>query len=1313
MRFIARDFKKASKIMMESIYYTFAGRSIVLKKMMIFLCVALLSIHSGAQSFQRKINWLETPAQFRTLDDKNIRQPSFEKAAHLEAYGLLPVYTEMIAMPAGGAIAARINNPVFVPSTLPDAASLTYIKDTLIYSAEWSFERKASFVYFSLLPFRKNPTTGAIERLESFSLTLDIKPKVEKRSTDDYATNSVLASGTWHKISVTADGIYKVDYNFIKNQLNVDPATINLSTLAVFGNGGGMVPDHNSIPRPDDLIENPTLLVDNNGNNRMDADDYLLFFGQMPDSWEWNPSTQLFVHKKNLYTTKTFYFLTTNAGTGKRVSPSPASGSPNKTITDFDERAFHESEEVNILQSGKTWLGDRMSNFANTKNFTFSFPNLITTSPVYFTSALAANSINGSTTTISINSQSPPVMSQFVSGIAPGTYVAAYLRSVLTASQFVNSSQLNITYSFNAPADISGNASAYIDYFELNFKRALSLSGDAMTFRNYLSVGAGSVSKFLLNNAGVNTRVWDITNLGNIMEMTGTLNGSQFSFTTSTDNLKEFIAFNSSATFSNPSYEGRVENQNLHAIGEPEMIIVTHDNFFAASNALADFHRTHDNKTVAVVKVSQIYNEFGSGKPDISAIRDFVKMLYDRAGGDTSLMPRYLLLMGDGSYDPQNRIASKTNFIATYQSDDSNNPTITYSSDDFYGLLDDNEGGNITQASQKLDVGIGRLPVETETEAWDVVNKIKNYKNLKLCAGCAQVAGNNTWRNTITFIADDQDGNTHIDASDELAETTRAKLPSYNYDKIYLDAYKQMPTPAGDRYPDVNTAIINRINTGSLIINWVGHGGPTNWAHERIFNMSDIVNFQNAPKLPLFITATCDFSAFDLAERTAGEWLIVNGKGGAIASITTVRLVYSNANRALNDVVFKYLFDPYHGRNPTLGEVTMLSKNNVMTDISNTRKFTLLGDPALTLNYPQYNVVTTMVNNKPIVLPQDTFKALSRMTIAGEVRDENGERMTSFNGTIYPWVYDKVNTVPTLGNDKDSPIRNFRMYKNLLFKGKASVTNGEFSFSFIVPKDINYQYGYGRISYYADNGNDMDAHGFNQTITIGGSADSAAMDHNGPQVNIFMNDEKFVFGGTTTANPLLLIKLEDESGINTMGNGVGHDLAAVLDENEQSKVILNDYYESELDNFQKGEVRYPLSKLKDGRHTLKVKAWDIHNNSSDEYTEFIVTSDAKIALNHVFNYPNPFTTRTQFMFEHNRPCDDLNVSVQIYTVSGKLVKTIVQQVNTTGYRVDNIEWNGLDEYGDPIGKGVYVYKVNVRDSSGNKAHKFEKLVVLR
>ncbi|HLP21522.1 MAG TPA: type IX secretion system sortase PorU [Chitinophagales bacterium] len=1272
--------------------------------------VLLWVANVNAQSYERTLEWLPKTKTFSTIDGKTIIQPTFTKAAHSDQLGLLPVYNELIPLSVSGDVSVQLVNPVYAVSGQLDNASLAFIKDAVEPKADLSLLRKQPYASISFLPFRKNTSTGVVERLESFTLRVTVTAKPQHRGLNAYATTSRLASGNFYKVAVTAEGMYKIDYNFVKNILKVEPSTFNLNTLAIYGNGGGMVPELNSVARPDDLIENPTMVVDNNGNNKMDDGDYLLFYGQMPDAWKFNAATQVFTHEKNLYTDQTYYFLTTDAGTGKRVTPAYSDASPNKIITDFDEHAYHESDEVNLIATGKRWLGDKMSSFDNSKDFSLNFPNLITSVPVKFTSRVAAATTYGSNTAVRINGQN--VFTHSVGGIPSSSYPQASIPGQLTANYNANSSQININYTFNPNADPAGTAACYVDWFELFLKRSLTMAGDVMPFRSVASIGAGSVSNFQLNNAGGNTKVWNITSLDNIQEMQGTLNGSQFSFSTTTTELKEFIAFNMGAAFANPTLVGKIENQNLHALGQADMLIITADEFVNPSNELAQFHRTMDNLSVDVVKISQIFNEFGSGKPDISAMRDFVKMFYDRANGDTALMPRYLLLMGDGTYDPKNRVPNNNNFVSTYQSIESDSPTESYTSDDFFGLLDSNEGGDITGGGQLLDIGIGRLTAGSETDAWDMVNKIKNYKRPVPDATCVQINNNASWRNIISFIGDDEDYNVHLGSSDILAELTRQRQPAYNYEKIYLDAYKQTPTPAGDRYPDVNTAILNRLNAGCLIMNWVGHGGETNWAHERIFNMADIVPLENKEKLPMFITATCDFSRFDLPTRTAGEWLVVNGKGGAIASLTTVRLVYSSGNAALNDAAFDYMFDEYEGRYPRLGEIIMLTKNATVSQGSNTRKFTLLGDPALTLNYPRYNVVTTAVNNNP-VMSADTIKALEEVTIRGEVRDDNGNKMTSFTGTVYPLVYDKISTVTTLKNDPGSNIVNFLQYKNILFKGKASVTNGDFSFTFLVPKDIDYQYGKGRISYYADNSSYIDAHGYTNEIIIGGSADSFRVDNAGPEMNIYMNDEKFVYGGTTNTDPMLLVKLMDQSGINTVGNGIGHDLTAILDDNTQNRVVLNDYYESALDNYKQGEVKYPYSKLKEGRHTLKVKAWDIHNNSSEEFTEFIVANNAKLALSHVYNYPNPFTTHTQFMFEHNRCCDDLSISVQIFSVSGKLVKSIVQQVQSQGYRVDNIEWDGLDDYGDAIGKGVYVYKLAVRDGEGNTAHKYEKLVVLR
>lgn len=1315
LRFIAQLSQKVPKIMIASVYRAFTQKISGFNGLLLLFITLFTSFAGNAQDYQRKISWNKTKS-FSVLGGKTIVQPTFTNARHSEKYEMLPLYTESFPLSGDGNLSVQIINPVYGASDAINKTSLGFIPATIEAKAEVCFERKKPSAFVSILPFRKNPATGQIERLESFTIHLSFTPKGQHRSGNNYAANSVLTNGTWHKISVNAEGMYKIDAPFIRKNLNIDPSTINLQTLAIFGNGGGMVPDLNSVARPDDLLENPTLVVDHNGNGKFDGDDYLLFYGQMPDAWNYNPTASLpFSHSKNLYSDNTYYFLTTTNGTGKRAQVAQSPGSPNKTINDFDEHAYHDNDQYNLLSSGKEWVGDKMTSYSTSQSFSFSFPNIITSIPVTLNSDVAVDSRYSSSTTVSVNGAT--VITHNDNGIPASDYPPGSIPHIASQTFTANSSQLNVNYNFGVSADPSGTAACFIDWFELFLKRSLIMSGDAMTFRSISSVGAGNISQFNLGNSNANTVVWDITNIGAIQQMPGSLNGSQLSFVTGTDQLKEFMAFNTNGSFGNPTYVGKVDNQNLHgSVGQPALVIVTYDDFYSASTDLANFHASADHMTAAVVKTSQIYNEFGSGKPDISAIRDFVKMLYDRAGGDSAKMPRYILLMGDGSFDPKGRIPNSSNFVPTYQSYESNDQISTYTSDDFFGLLDANEGGNIAGSNQLMDVAVGRIPVATETEAADVVTKIKNYKKIGSggCTTCVQATANNSWRNKLTFIADYlfNGGTIFEDGSDQLAESTRAAYPVYNYEKIYVDAFKQVTTSAGDRYPDANTAILNTINTGTMIVNWVGHGGETNWSNARIFNMADIQTLQNQ-YLPLFITATCDFSRYDLPDRTAGEWLITNGKGGGIASVTTVRLVYEDANAALNQAVFNYMFAQYQGRYPTLGEITMLTKNHVQTDVTNTRKFTLLGDPALTLDYPRYNVATTMVNNKLVTLPHDTLKALTQVTIKGEIRDDNNNKMTSFSGTIYPLVFDKITPFQTLGNYDPYVVRTFQQYKSLLFKGKASVTNGDFSFTFIVPKDINYQFGNGRISYYADNGGTADAHGYSTDIVIGGSSDTAHIYNGGPKLNLYMNDTKFVYGGTVNADPILLVDLQDPGGINTTGNGLGHDMTAILDDNNQNKLILNNYYETALNDFTKGQVKYPLTKLTDGRHTLKVKAWDIYDNSNEAYTEFVVTTSAKLALNHVYNYPNPFTTHTEFMFEHNSPCTDLNVSVQIFSVNGKLVKSIVQQVHSVGYRVDNIEWDGRDDYGDAIGKGVYVYKISVHDSNGGNAHKFEKLVVLR
>jgi hypothetical protein len=1046
----------------------------------------------------------------------------------------------------------------------------------------------------------------------------------------------------------------------------------------------------------------------------VDQGDYILFYAQGADQWTYDSINRIFDFTKNLYTDTNYYFVTADQGTGKRINAVASVSGANQTINQFDDYQAHEDDQHNFLSSGKLWFGDLMNSLSPTYTVNFNFPNIIASSPVKYSATSVASSSYPSTVSVSLNSGSQ-IFSQNISSTDLGAdYPNIYASSSSNGTFIAPSGSFSFTYNFSNP-DQTGSSVGYIYNIILNAKRSLTFTGGSMCFRSISSIGPSNVSQFNLAAATATTHIWDVSNITAIQEITGTNSSGTLSFTVPTPSLREFAAVDISSSLPNPIGINPVSSQNLHGVGQPNMLIITPDDLLDPSNDLAAFHSQNDHLTVKVATLSQIYNEFGSGKRDISAIRDFIRMVYDRAT-DSAQIPRYVLLMGDGSFDPKDRIADNNNQMPTYQSPESVNITESYTTDDFFGCLDPTEGGDMGNP-YLMDVAVGRLPAASTSEAQGMVNKIKLYKSSATLA---------SWRDIVTMVSDEPwddkggssaTGNEFEYDADGIAESVRLNNPRYNVSKIYCDAYQLVSTPGGGRYPDVNTAILNQINTGTLLISYTGHGGTSNWANARIFNLSDIQNLQNHEKLPTFVTATCEFSRFDDPSlKSAGEYLITNAQGGAAAMVTTVRPVDEYPNTQLQQAFFSYVFQTYQGRTPTIGEVLMEAKNYLShyeTGLTqNTRMFVLLGDPAMTLDYPQYNVVTTKVDNVPITQPHDTLKALKYITISGEVRDWTGAKMTSFSGTCFPLIYDKLGQYTTLANYPGYENFPYNAYKNTLFKGQCSVVNGAFSFSFIVPKDINYAIGNGRISYYADNGT-IDAGGYQNDIVIGGSSDSVITSKAGPVIKLFMNDDKFVYGGITDANPKLFAELTDPYGINTTGNGLGHDMTCILDANTQNPVVLNNYYQSALNNFRQGTVTYPFTNLSTGTHTLKMKAWDILDNSSEDNTEFIVASSAKLALDHVFNYPNPFTTNTQFMFEHNRPGEQLNIMIQIFSVSGKLVKTIHSDLVSTGYRVDNIRWDGLDDFGDKIGKGVYVYKVSVQDQEGGSANKFQKLVVLR
>lgn len=1271
----------------------------------IFIAAGIFAQQGSTKGYRLK--W-EKPRTVRLTDQVTHKAPYFDGAVFDPSVTTLPFFSERMKAPSRVSSArTEITSPVYEP-LLPEEAALVQSQSFSaqpVVSSFIAYEQKVPYLVVEVIPFRKN-ANGQVEKLVSFSLSTTYSDSNNAmRTTHSYADNSVLAQGSWYKLGVTRDGVHKISYAQLRS-LGIDIASLDPRSIRLYGNGGGMLPAIAGHARKDDLAEN-AIFVAGEQDNTFNENDYILFYGQSPHTWKYDSTDNRYHHSMHLYSDTTYYFLTYGSGPGKRVSTQASPSGANVTVTSFDDRAFNENDLVNLIKSGREWYGEPFGS-QSSLSFPFTFPNIDPSADVYVNTKLVSRLVGGSHSySVSAGGSSA---SMTISGVS-AYYTDTYGRIGDASFTFKSSNpSINVTITKQA-----AGAEGYLDYIEVNARRLLNMHGDQMMFRDSKSAGAGKVAQYNLGNATSSLTVWEITDPTDIKQQSATLSGSTLQFTANADKLREFIAFTGSS-FYTPALFGSVRNQDLHALSNIDMVIVSHPLFLAQAGTLAELHAEKDSLTVAVVTPQDIYNEFSSGAQDIAAIRNFIKMLYDRAPSGSG--PRYLLLFGDASYDFKKHFNPNSNFVPSYQSHESLSPVGTFVTDDFFACLDDNEGS--ASAADLADIGVGRFPVRNAAEAKGVLNKVIRYTQQSQismsnasCNDQSTATSFGDWRNVICFIADDEDQSVYVTDADRLATYIDTTYKIYNIDKIYLDAYQEQSTPGGQRYPDATEAFNKRFEKGALIVNYIGHGGEVGLAHERLLEVNHINGWRNANRLPLFVTATCEFSRYDDPERTsAGEYALLNSEGGAIAMFTTTRLVYNWDNIALLTHFYNNAFQHTNGVKPALGDLFRVVKGTGNGTSVNGRKFSLLGDPALALAYPKHTVATDSINHIAVSsASMDTVKALSVITVSGHIKHANGSVHSNYNGILYPTVYEKANAITTLSNNPASPPVVFKLRKNIIYKGKVSVVNGRFSFTFMVPKDISFQYGTGKISYYVQDGME-DGSGWYEKIVVGGTENNSGTDNTGPEVELYLNDSNFVAGGVTNETPELFAKIKDQSGINTVGSGIGHDILAVLDENSEKAIVLNDYYEADLNSYRSGVVRYPFSELDEGKHTLNLKVWDVYNNSSQSHTDFIVAKSADLALRHVLNYPNPFTTRTQFFFEHNQVCDLMDVQIQIFTVSGKLVKTIQTLVHSEGFRSAPIEWDGKDDFGDKIGRGVYVYRLKVRNSSGSMADAFEKLVIL-
>lgn len=1154
---------------------------------------------------------------------------------------------------------------------------------------------------------------GIVKRISSITLSLNVLGKTNKSvPTKSFSPNSVLREGTgfWYKIAVTDDGIYKIDKEFLES-IGVNTSTLNPNHLNIFGNGEGMLPEENSVYRTDDLAKNAIQIVGGN-DGAFDTDDYILFYGWGPHRWYANGTAE-FARRTNVYEDNSYYFININENDSPLRMGVETSSTilPTHVINEMSVRLTYEKDEKNLVKGGQNWYGD-VFDVNLSRNYNYTIPNLISSSNLRIKVGMAANGKDSNLDILAASIGGSTILSTALpmAGID-------YNRSVYNFTKTNPSTNftLNLNVTRSNPSVI-----AYLDFITINARRNLTFYGNEMSFRDLSSVGAGNVGKFTLSNVNPDISVWNLTNRNQPKIVQTIISGSNLEFTLAVDTIKEFVASNGQS-FLIPLKISEVPYQNLHGLPQADLLIISPTQFIAEAKRLADLHRS-DGLTVNVVEQSQVFNEFSSGMRDATAIRFFAKMFYDR-GQILNDGPKNILLFGDGTFDHRNRI-SNANYILTYQAINSESHIEALVTDDYYGILDDVESFS---PSDLMDIGVGRMLVSNALNAKEQVNKVEHYmKNGSSFysapgdCNCNLSQTQNTfgdWRLKYVQIADDPDMSLNYDFVGQDLEPQVQIVNTYrkemNVDKIYSDAYQQISGAGGQRYPDVNEAINDRIRRGALVVNYVGHGGEVGVSDERIITVPQIQDWKNSNALALIVSATCEFTKYDDPDRvSAGEWAALNPKGGAIALMTTTRAVYFSVNQ---DTGFKFYNEVFRRDSDSLprtfGDIIMTTKNETFNS-SNKRSFTLIGDPALRIAMPRLKIKSDSIYREGSFGPNDTIRALDKITLIGHVEDLSGNILTGFKGTVSPTIFDKPKTEYTLGQDPGTSIVPFLLQKSALFKGQASVKDGYFKMTFIVPKDINYTIGNGKISMY---GNDQvtDAMGYDNSVIIGGINPNGINDDLGPEIELFMNDYSFVDGGITDEQPILLARLTDENGINAVGNGIGHDITAILDQNSAEPIILNDYYLSDLDTYKSGVVNFNMVKLNPGKHTITFKAWDVNNNSSERSLDFIVKEKETPELSHVLNYPNPFTTSTKFYFEHNQINTALESQIQVFTITGKLVKTINTLVNTKGFRTEGIDWDGKDDFGDQLAKGVYVYRLSIKTEDGGEAEKLEKLVILK
>jgi len=1093
---------------------------------------------------------------------------------------------------------------------------------------------------------------------------------------------SKLANGTWYRFEAPKEGIYKIYRNQL-TQLGIDPNMVDPRTIKIFNNGVDIL-DESMSSSYNVGLEEIAIKIVGEEDGKFDESDYILFYGFGNNVFEYDSKTSQIIRKKNIYSRKNYFFISSGGEVGKRIQSQPSINSNNRYLqTTSKAYYFLDEDKVNIGKSGRDYWGDELNNSVRTKTYLSNLQSINSNKIKYKFRFVNASSPN---ILLTISESGTTLINQTLFGYGNAGYTwgkdfnltATYNGSILN-----NLSQLKLSIN---PSSTEGKL--LIDYYEIEYLRDLKSVDNTITF--FSKDTTANIEYYLSNFSSSDINVFNITDFANVKTIEPSfLSGGDYHFITSEiqNNLSKYYACTNSA-FKSISGIEKISNSNIQGfINGAEYVIITSKKFSTEANRLKNY-RQNDSpnpKTSEVFFVEDIYNEFSCGKLDPSAIRNFLRYAYV----NWTTKPLYALFLGDGTYDFLDVEGFGTNYIPTYQTRNSVLELESFPSDDFYSRISGNDS--------VADIAIGRIPILSGDDANNYIDKIIKYENDN---------DGSLWRTRVTLVADDgltsrgNDGNIHTKQAEILA---KKKIPDYmDENKIYLSAYPTVISGFGRRKPQVNVAIIDAVNNGTLLLNYTGHGNPDVWAHENVFERaSTIPQFKNE-KLFFLTAATCDFGKYDDPNIISGtEEMLLLRNYGMIGGFSASRLVFSDQNAAINELYYTNLFSDFG--NTTFGDAFLLTKQKRTGD--NDEKFHLFCDPSIKIKTPTFSAVIDKINDVKII-DNIQIKALSLVKITGYVADENNQPLSSYNGEGILSVFDSEKS--KLLEDINYLIKE---QGGVLFRGRVTVKDGNFQVEFRVPKDISYENKNGKITAYIFNDN-ADAIGFTNKIIVGGTDSTFVNDNKGPEINIYFDNLENEQGYLVNPNFSLIVKLSDETGLNTSGMGVGHKLEGVLDKNENVPIDFSNFFIGDLDSGGKsGIIHYNFTGMEIGRHSLKIKAWDIFNNPTITEIDFEVVNSNSIVLKDIYNFPNPFSSGTTFTFQHNFS-EPLDIRVKVYTVAGRLIRDLEE--NNVTDRFVKIFWDGKDNDGNQLANGTYFYKLILRNQNQNILESFiGKLAVLK